>query len=214
MTAPAPKVLRRKDDMIDLLRQRKPFRTRARLYDRFGNEGPFVSLSGLPRCNDPFDGVRLFDRSACTPAIEVKYTYVEPDWPTTHPRSKEERSHVEHGMITGLCHAYGSLPGAYFDSFLASTYVVRSFATPIAWHIDTPADWSDPDVLDAWLDDRDGGLWVMPKVTYSVTTTSHQSDVRSALEGWHWNADQRRAALPLNQFSLPGAPARVTCGGR
>lgn len=47
------------------------------------------------------------------------------------------------------------------------TYVINSYATPIAWQLGN-------------------GNWVVPTVTYSATTTGHQSAVKNALRenGW------------------------------
>jgi hypothetical protein len=45
-------------------------------------------------------------------------------------------------------------------------YVVYSYDTPIAWHVNTII----------------GGEWVFPMATYSQTTSRHQSKIRTALE--------------------------------
>lgn len=69
-----------------------------------------------------------------------------------------------------MCYDAGRMSGpecaAYLDASAAGTidYVVRSYATPIAWF------------------DRERG-WVMPATRYSVTTSKHQSIVRAALRG-------------------------------
>jgi hypothetical protein len=59
----------------------------------------------------------------------------------------------------------GRLPGQHRDSFLASTYAVFSYVTPVAWVTD--------------------GEWVIPSTRYSLTTSRHQSAARhgAALSG-------------------------------
>lgn len=52
----------------------------------------------------------------------------------------------------------GRLPAEYRESFHRSTYAVYSYATPIAW--------------------LSGTAWFVPDVTYSSTTSRHQSFVR------------------------------------
>lgn len=69
-------------------------------------------------------------------------------------------------------------------------YVIYSYATPIAWHTHY-------------------GLWVVPDVKYSVTTTRHQSLVRDAIHGaghdpmmagpkagTHWGAEWWKPSAP------------------
>lgn len=61
----------------------------------------------------------------------------------------------------------GRLPAVYVAAFdaaqlAADYYVVHSYATPIAWHAN--------------------GVWVMPDVKYSRTTTRHQNIVRRGLD--------------------------------
>lgn len=46
-------------------------------------------------------------------------------------------------------------------------YVVYSFETPIAWH---------------YSSGEKAGTWEIPNVRYSVTTTSHQKTIRTAIE--------------------------------
>jgi hypothetical protein len=55
--------------------------------------------------------------------------------------------------------ATGRLPREFVESARSARYVIRSYATPIAWLA------------------RDG-QWVVPDVTYSPTTSRHQSLVR------------------------------------
>jgi hypothetical protein len=55
----------------------------------------------------------------------------------------------------------GRLPGEHHASLKRADYVVYSYSTPIAWHTE------------------DG--WVMPDEKYSVTTSRHQSRIRTAL---------------------------------
>lgn len=58
----------------------------------------------------------------------------------------------------------GQLPREFAEEAHAATYVIYSYATPIAWQ------------------DR-SGRWVVPMVRYSVTTSRHQS-VAHAI-AWH-----------------------------
>ena len=53
------------------------------------------------------------------------------------------------------------LPGQFHESAASADYTVRSYGTPIAWRID--------------------GVWVVPDVRYSVTTSQHQGAVRTAI---------------------------------
>jgi hypothetical protein len=55
----------------------------------------------------------------------------------------------------------GDLPAQWHDSARSADYVVYSYVTPIAWHA--------------------GGAWVMPEVSYSVTTTRQQGRIATAL---------------------------------
>jgi hypothetical protein len=63
----------------------------------------------------------------------------------------------------------GQLQGGALEAFNVNRemvdYVVFSYATPIAWHVNTGV----------------GGWWVMPETKYSITTTKHQGRVRTAL---------------------------------
>lgn len=56
----------------------------------------------------------------------------------------------------------GRLPADYRQSIDGATYVIYSYATPIAW-------------LDA------NGVWQVPDVKYSVTTSRHQSLIATAV---------------------------------
>jgi hypothetical protein len=58
---------------------------------------------------------------------------------------------------------YGRLPQEWVERFKSAetNYVVYSYQTPIAWH------------------ERDG--WVMPPVSYGMTTTGHQGTILTAL---------------------------------
>lgn len=57
----------------------------------------------------------------------------------------------------------GSLPQAFLSAVRSAEYVVYSYTTPIAW-------------LNA------DGTWTVPDVKYSVTTSRHQSKIRSAVK--------------------------------
>jgi hypothetical protein len=71
-----------------------------------------------------------------------------------------------HGSLRGEPAPYGPgtfgrLPAMFRDSASHADYVIYSYATPIAWH------------------GPDG--WVMPPVTYSVTTSKQQGRIATAL---------------------------------
>lgn len=59
----------------------------------------------------------------------------------------------------------GRLPELYREAFMDSIadieYTIYSYSTPIAWRID--------------------GVWIIPDVKYSVTTTRHQNKIRVAI---------------------------------
>lgn len=71
-----------------------------------------------------------------------------------------------HASLSGStrCYGLGQLPAPFREQFRAGAvvYVVLSYDTPIGWVLDD-------------------GTVVIPKVTYSATTTGHQSIVRRAL---------------------------------
>lgn len=71
---------------------------------------------------------------------------------------------------------WGRLDDKYRESVKQADYVVYSYSTPIAWHINPYSD--TPPTSD---DEYPGGYWVMPDDTYSPTTSRHQSIVRTAL---------------------------------
>lgn len=77
----------------------------------------------------------------------------------------------------------GQLPDRYRDLVRLASYIVYSYATPIAWFIEgTPSDLSDVESLRAWLDNGEAsGAWVMPAVRYSVTTSKHQGKTRQGM---------------------------------
>lgn len=62
---------------------------------------------------------------------------------------------------TGAPASYGRLPRMFRDSAGQADYTVMSYQTPIAWH--GPAG------------------WVMPPVTYSVSTSKQQGRIATAL---------------------------------
>jgi len=72
-----------------------------------------------------------------------------------------------HGALRGEAgehHSTGRLAGDDLSSFTRTPvdFVVYSYATPIAWH-----------TID--------GDWTMPSTRYSVTTSCHQSAIRTAI---------------------------------
>lgn len=67
------------------------------------------------------------------------------------------------GTDTPLDEIYGELPKQWHDSFDQADYAVMSYATPVGWRLP-------------------GGLWVVPEVKYSVTTTRTQHLLLAALD--------------------------------
>lgn len=66
----------------------------------------------------------------------------------------------QHGRFTRW--DSGQLPESYVDEFTNSDYAVFSYATPIAYRV--------------------AGRWIVPDVSYSLTTTRHQATIRAAVE--------------------------------
>lgn len=100
------------------------------------------------------------------------------------------RKAFDAGNLWATTHRFslGILPLVWTDDYMETRdridYVVYSYATPIAWHLNT-------------------GEWVYPDVRYSASTQRHQSTVRHALGQWgkledpirsHTLASERRAA--------------------
>lgn len=102
---------------------------------------------------------------------------------------------------------FGNLPGTYYDSVIFASYVIKSYATPIAWFATIPHD------IDAlpFLMGEQGGQWVVPDVSYSTTTNKHQALVQAALGGWHHTFSQRPLAIPYSTGW--GGRIRVPSGG-
>lgn len=69
---------------------------------------------------------------------------------------------ASHGYVT----PFGQLPERFTDSVWEADYVIWSYQTPIAWHVPAAAN---------------PGRWIMPDVTYSVTTSMQQGEIRLAL---------------------------------
>lgn len=65
------------------------------------------------------------------------------------------------------CEGYGKLYGGYWNEVDAATYIVYSYHTPIAWHID--------------------GYWTIPDEQYSPATSRHQSIVKEAMRKGDYN---------------------------
>lgn len=70
----------------------------------------------------------------------------------------------------------GRLSGKHSETLSQADYIVFSYATPIAWHL------------------PDG--WVVPPVTYSVSTARHQSIARAAARG-EWSAHHQHPGWVL-----------------
>lgn len=129
--------------------------------------------------------------------------------------SDEFRKDADSDAAISVRGCLGNLPWQYGESLARADYVVLSYETPIAWHLDLPADLTDVDSLDAWVDGRDNpGVWVIPDVKYSITTTDHQQTVRMALSGygrWSWHLPDNLPSLPARELSIAGAATRVPC---
>lgn len=184
------KTLKNHDQADTLMRERTPFRSRVRLYDRYGNFGPFISLSGTTPC-------------AGRPCDQADAKQGETAW-----------MGASEGTNDTFCHTTGSLPSEYHESLRAADFVVRSFATPIAWHVNAPRDWHDTVEVEAWLNNASLGVWIVPDVSYSITTYQHQAQVRAALHGTWRNKLQPMPEGVVRDLHIPGAPTRVRSGGR
>lgn len=86
------------------------------------------------------------------------------------------------GNLSGRAHTpgryvyTGQLPRGYAETVSAADYIVFSYATPIAWHL------------------PDG--WVIPPVSYSVTTSRHQGVAKYGARG-DYSASHKRAGWEL-----------------
>ena len=98
----------------------------------------------------------------------------------------------------------GRLPLEYRREYEAREeaidYTVYSYATPIAWH------YADTD------------QWFVPEVRYSLTTTSHQRLITTAIgqryEGWNWPRDDQMARTEPPRPSLPPLGQQITVARR
>lgn len=183
------RTLRNADQADMLMRSFTPFRSRVRLYDRHGDFGPWLAMSGTKPC-----GYWGGARSECVSASAKQGA--------TAWQGEAE------GTIDGFCHTRGNLPEAYHESLLAADFVVRSYATPIAWHVLAP-DWTDRADVERWLADEHPGIWIVPEVAYSLTTYQHQWQVRAALEG-SWR--NKLEPIPHEYVNVKGAPHAVPSG--
>lgn len=79
---------------------------------------------------------------------------------------------------------WGQLPQKYWDSAERAEYVVFSYDTPIAWRVrSTPGSQAAKDGFE--------GTWYVPNVHYSMTTSRHQSKIRTAVTSIEsWTRDQ------------------------
>lgn len=67
-----------------------------------------------------------------------------------------------HGECFCLNRHMGNLPEHYWESFAHASYAVFSYFTPIAWL-------------------NEDGVWIMPGIKYSVTTSKHQGRIFTAI---------------------------------
>lgn len=83
----------------------------------------------------------------------------------THGALSGEPMYVSNHFDGCYCinaHYMGSLPEHYWESFAHASYAVYSYETPIAWL-------------------NEDGVWIVPNIKYSNTTTAHQNKIRTAL---------------------------------
>lgn len=91
------------------------------------------------------------------------------DWLTIAGALRSREAFKTNGALHGepvngrLDLNYGRLHYDYYKSLEGAEYVVYSYLTPIAWY--NPSE----------------GYWFMPSDKYSLTTTKHQSTIRSAI---------------------------------
>lgn len=82
----------------------------------------------------------------------------------------------------------GRLPHDWQEEFHAMRndidYAVMSYATPIAWHVKPRIGRGWNQFAQEWRDVVIRPEWVIPDVSYSVTTSKHQGIVRVALNGF------------------------------
>lgn len=100
-------------------------------------------------------------------------------------------------MISGDRSLVGILPDHYWEQFKADAhlidYIVWSYETPIAWHLrdeSLPAGATGYGYL---------GMWEIPYVRYSLTTSHHQAKIRDAV-GYVNAAGGRFTQRPLGPF--------------
>lgn len=190
------RTLRNYDQADVLMRELTPFRSRVRLYDRHGDFGPWLALSGTVPCSLARRGFPQ-DRTTGSDCVSATAKQGDAAW-----------GGACEGTIERFCHTLGSLPHQYHESLLAADFVVRSYATPIAWHVLAP-DWNDQADVERWLADEHPGIWIIPEVSYSLTTYQHQSQVRWALAGsWRNKLDP----IPHEYVKAEGAPHAVPSG--
>jgi hypothetical protein len=108
-------------------------------------------------------------RRICDGWCAVKRLTTRSSWMDFRDTLRERESFSTSGALRGVSgvarhvgYTLGSLPSEYADSVPTADYVVYSYRTPIAWHMPS-------------------GEWVCPDTRYSVTTSRHQSKVRTAV---------------------------------
>lgn len=86
-------------------------------------------------------------------------------WQFTEPL-RDREAFQTHGALYGA--PIGDLPFSdrlpehYVDSFRDGKYAIYSYGTPIAWL-------------------NEDGVWIMPGIKYSVTTSKHQGRIFTAI---------------------------------
>lgn len=93
---------------------------------------------------------------------------------------RDELPFKTHGKFYGVAvgdRQKGMLPEPHRSRFEGElpdiTYVVYSYNTPIAWHVE----------IEESEHDFGADYWVVPDTRYSVTTSRHQNKIRTALDG-------------------------------
>ncbi|QBZ72290.1 hypothetical protein SEA_CIRCINUS_248 [Streptomyces phage Circinus] len=114
-------------------------------------------------------------RRFCDGWCAVKRLTTRSSWMDFRDTLRARESFTTSGALTGVSKpgyvTMGQLPAEYRASAQMAVYVVYSYRTPIAWCLPS-------------------GDWVCPDTRYSVTTSRHQSKVRTAvsqLDIERWN---------------------------
>lgn len=111
--------------------------------------------------------------------MRLALRHADADWTAVLSRRDDFQASNLYGRrkAPGYGRASGRLPEGEYDAMLRmADYIIFSYATPIAWH-----------------SSRDG-LWFVPDISYSMSTTRQQNKIR-------------RAIRPLNEATVAGEEA-------